>query len=643
MNADDRLIPSEASGSVDALRSLQNQVLESVATGQPLASVIDLMCREAERLAPDVICTVLAVDPTGHVRSLGSPSLPDHFARAIDGMPIGPNAGSCGTAAFRGEPVEVRDIAGDPLWAAYRSLALPLGLAACWSSPIKAHDGRVIGTFAFYYRTTRGPSELDRLIVATCVHLCAIAIEHEEAQARIHELAFRDPLTGLPNRASFQQCATEALAACTDEGDGLAIHYMDLDDFKGVNDTLGHWIGDHLLEQVARRIMSCVKGDELVTRLGGDEFAIVQTRPNDLDDVLGLAKQLIGLFDEPFDVEGHEILIGASIGIVRAPDHGADLTSLLKKADLALYRAKNEGRRTYRVFAEEMYERVQVRKGLEHDLRLAIGRGEFELVYQPIVEIDTHAIVSAEALVRWRHPTRGTISPSEFIPIAEETGLIVKLGDWILREACTNALEWPAPVRVAVNLSPVQLRKTSFVLDVVRALDATGLPPSRLDFEITETVPLVANAVTRQMLYQLKAFGIRIALDDFGTGYSSLSYLRSFPFDRIKIDRAFVHELEQRPDTTSIVRAVISLARDLGIRTTAEGVETARQLAWLKQEGCSEGQGYYYRRPLSLKEFRGLFDRPALVPLHHELPMSAESVRPAPHPMRDLRRQVRNR
>jgi len=637
MDADDRLISSESPCSVDALRHLQNQVLESVATGQPLASAMDLLCREAERLAPDVICTVLAVDASGHVRSLSSPSLPDHYAQAIDGIPIGPAAGSCGTAAYRGEPVEVRDIAVDPLWAAYRSLALPLGLLACWSSPIKARDGRVIGTFAFYYRTTRGPSELDRQIVATCVHLCAIAIEHEEAQARIHDLACRDPLTGLPNRASFRQCATEALAACSDPHQGLAIHYMDLDDFKGVNDTLGHWMGDLLLEQVAQRIMSCVKSHELVTRLGGDEFAIIQTQPQDNDEVIGLARQLIALFDQPFEIEGHEILIGASIGIVLAPDHGADLTSLLKKADLALYRAKNEGRRTYRMFAEEMYERVRARRELEQELRLAISRGEFALVYQPIVEIDTHAIISAEALVRWQHPTRGTISPAEFIPIAEETGLIGKLGDWILREACANALEWPANVRVAVNLSPVQLRKTSFVLDVVRALDATGLPPGRLDFEITETVPLAPNAVTRQMLCELKALGIRIALDDFGTGYSSLSYLRSFPFDRIKIDRAFVHELEQRGDTTSIVRAVIGLARELGIRTTAEGVETSRQLAWLKREGCSEGQGYYFRRPLSAKEFRGLFERHSLVPAQAE-PASAQIARPAWAARRAVRR-----
>jgi diguanylate cyclase (GGDEF)-like protein len=639
MNADEPLISPESPRSVDALRHLLNQVLEAVATGQPLASVMDLLCREAERLAPDVICTVLAVDAAGLVHSLGCPSLPDSYVQAIDGSAIGPAVGSCGTAAHRGEPVEVRDIAGDPLWTAYRSLALPLGLAACWSSPIKAHDGRVIGTFAFYYRTARGPSDLDRQIVATCVHLCAIAIEHEDAQARIHDLAFHDPLTGLPNRASFHQCATEALAECGDSRQALAIHYMDLDDFKGVNDTLGHWVGDLLLEKVARRITSCIRSQELVARLGGDEFAVIQTQPDHPDDIIGLARQLLALFDEPFEVEGHEILIGASIGIVRAPDHGADLTSLLKKADLALYRAKNEGRRAFRMFAEEMYERVQLRKTLEHDLRMAIERGEFSLVYQPIVAIDTHAIVSAEALVRWHHPTRGTISPVEFIPVAEETGLIGRLGDWILREACTNALEWPGNVRVAVNLSPVQLRKASFVLDVVRALDATGLPPGRLDFEITETVPLAANAVTRHMLCQLKALGIRIALDDFGTGYSSLSYLRSFPFDRIKIDRAFVHELEVRPDTTSIVRAVIRLARELGISTTAEGVETARQLAWLKQEGCSEGQGYYFRRPLSVKEFGGLFDRPSLVP-SHAASVPAKGVRPSVRPARRPARQA---
>jgi diguanylate cyclase (GGDEF)-like protein len=627
MKAHDRSMPPDAPESIDALRQIQSEVLESVATGRPLATVMDLVCRAAERLTPDVVCTVVAVDAAGRIHSLGAPSMPPAYAQAIDGIAIGPNVGSCGAAAYRGEPVEVRDIAHDPLWASYRQLALPLGLVACWSSPIKARDGRVIGCFAFYYRTTRGPNALDRQIVATCVHLCAIAIEHEEAQARIHQLAYHDALTGLLNRASFRQCATEALAACTEESQGLAIHYMDLDDFKGVNDTLGHWIGDLLLEQVGHRILRCAKGKELVTRLGGDEFAIIQMQPQDQHEILGLAHQLIAVLDEPFEVEGHEILIGASIGIVRAPGHGADLTSLLKKADLALYRAKHEGRRTVRMFADEMYERVRARKELEHDLRLAIERGEFSLVYQPIVSIESHAIMSAEALVRWQHPTRGTIAPADFIPVAEETGLIGKLGDWILREACTHAREWPANVRVSVNLSPVQLRKASFVLDVVRTLDATGLPPNRLDFEITETVPLAANAVTRRMLCELKALGVRIALDDFGTGYSSLSYLRSFPFDRIKIDRAFVHELEQRADTTSIVRAIIALARELGIKTTAEGVETARQLAWLQREGCSEGQGYYFRRPLSLREFRSLFDRPALLPSHAE--PAAGQARPA--------------
>ncbi len=610
---DPELAADDVGSANAALQRLQNLILVGVASGQTLKAIMDLLCREVEGIAPAVICSVVSVDPLGHVHPIACPSLGDDYANAIDGLSVGPRAGSCGTAAYRGEPVEVTDIATDPLWEDYRSLVLPLGLAACWSTPIRARDGEVIGTFAFYYRTPRGPSDFDRRIVETCVHLSAIAIEHENAQLRIQELAFLDALTGLPNRACFRQHAAEVLDAAARSGELLAIHYIDLDAFKDVNDTLGHWIGDLLLGQVAHRVQSCLSRDEIITRLGGDEFAIIQTRPRDREDVCGLAGELVALFAEPFDIEDHEILIGASIGIVCAPDDGTDLINLLKKADLALYRAKNEGRGTYRMFEQEMFERVQARRILENDLRQALARSEFELVFQPIVAIGTCEIVSAEVLVRWNHPTRGTISPIDFIPIAEETGLIVDLGEWIFRQACREAATWPSHIRVAVNLSPIQLRKETFGLDVVSVLEETGLPAGRLDFEITETVPLNADAGMRHTLFHLKQLGIRIALDDFGTGYSSLSYLASFPFDRIKIDKSFVGELDQREDATSIVRAILGLAEDLGMSTTAEGVETADQLVWLAQRGCTEGQGYYFSRPLSRRDFRKLIARQSLV------------------------------
>ena len=595
-------------GQAAALQNLQHQALESIASGHPLKTVMERLCREVERMAPEVIVSVLAVDGDGRIAHLASPSLPAAYAQAIDGLQIGPGAGSCGTAAYRGEAVEVTDIATDPLWTDFRALALPIGLRACWSTPIKTADGRVVGTFAFYARTPRRPTALERAVAARCVHLCAIAIEHETTQAHIRDLAFRDALTGLRNRTCFHKFAAEMLAARQD-GEALAIHCIDLDDFKGVNDALGHWVGDRLLEQVAARLATCAQEGDLLARLDGDEFALVQRRAGDAAEVGERARRLTALFDQPFKIEHHTLRTGASVGVVQVPQDGEELTDLVNKADLALYRVKAEQPGSYRLFTAELYERVQARRTLECDLRKAIAAGEFELFYQPIVSLDTGAILGAEALVRWNHPTRGLLAPSAFIPVAEETGLIGGLGEWILRTACRQAAAWPPHAKVAVNLSPLQLDKPFFVFDVVRSLAAAGLSPYRLELEITETVPLTEDARLRTTLHELKALGVGISLDDFGTGYSSLSYLRAFPFDRIKIDRSFIGDLHQGSHASSIVHAVIGLARDLGARITAEGIEDAAQLAWLKREGCNEGQGYYFSVPLRAAVIAELLER----------------------------------
>ena len=580
-----------------ALQRLQQTILEGVALGEPLRSLMTYICETAEAIAPDTICSVLAIDAAGRVQHLASPSLPETYSRSIDGTPIGPCVGSCGTAAYRGEAVEVTDIATDPLWSDYKQLALPLGLRACWSSPIKARDGRVIGTFAFYFRTQRGPSNVEREIVQTCVHICSIAIEHEETQARIQHIAFHDELTGLPNRSSFLRSAEHALERSRTEGFGVAIHSIDLDDFKGVNDTLGHGLGDMLLGHVAKRLCSALQEGEIVARLGGDEFAILQTSSRSREDAAERASAVLCLFDQPFEVENHSIRIGASIGIAQAPRDGCDVLDLMKKADLALYRSKHSGGSAYRFFTPAMYTRLRARRTMEQDLRKAIATGEFELFYQPIVTLSSKEITGLEALVRWNHPTRGLVSPTKFIPLAEEVGLIGPIGEWILIEACRQARSSSTTHKVAVNLSPRQLTNPTFVLDVVRALHQADLPPQRLELEITESVPLVENTKLRKCLHELRELGVGISLDDFGTGYSSLSYLRTFPFDSIKIDRSFIQDLAQRSDSTSIIRAVIGLARELGIRTTAEGIETSTQLAWLCKEGCTHGQGYLFSPP----------------------------------------------
>jgi diguanylate cyclase (GGDEF)-like protein len=525
---------------------------------------------------------------------------------ALDCTPIGPRVGSCGTAAFLGKPVAVFDIETDPLWADFKSLALPIGLRACWSSPIKARDNRVVGTFAFYYRTARGPSDLEKMIVSTCVHLCAIVLEQEEARKKIHQLAFYDPVTELPNRVLFQQRAAEIFAEPALDGTLLAVQYLDLDGFKAVNDTLGHHIGDELLKQVGHRLRTCVNESDLLARLGGDEFAVLQRSANRKRDAQRLASQLISAIDQPFELNGHSVTVRISVGVAINLQREGDWDGLMRQADLALYQSKSDGGGTYRMFDPEMLKRAVARRSVEQDLRQADLDSDFELFYQPIVSLKTSELVGGEALIRWNHPTRGLVSPAEFIPIAEQCGLMDRIGDWVIKRACGDAVRWPAHMVLAVNLSPMQFKRSGFALSVVRILKETGLLPHRLEFEITETALLNDANTARVILRQFKDIGIRIALDDFGTGYSSLSHLRTFPIDTIKIDRSFVREFGLAPDATAIIGAVLRLARDLGMTTTAEGIETPEQLARLAAFGCDRAQGFHLGKPQKRSEFEKL-------------------------------------
>jgi diguanylate cyclase (GGDEF)-like protein/PAS domain S-box-containing protein len=421
--------------------------------------------------------------------------------------------------------------------------------------------------------------------------------EWQQAQAQIAHMARHDALTNLPNRTLFREQLEYALRRIKRD-EQVAVFCVDLDHFKDVNDSLGHPIGDDLLKQVARRLKECIREGDTVSRLGGDEFAIVQVGTElQVSQASALASRLIEIVGAPYIIQGHQVVIGTSIGISVAPEDGSDPDQLLKNADMALYRAKADGRGTYRFFESGMDARAQARRMLELELRAALLRDEFEVHYQPIHDLQIDQIVCFEALVRWNHPLRGTIPPMSFIPLAEETGLIVPIGDWVLRTACMDAVRWSRDVRVAVNLSPAQFKNRNLVASVIGALSASGLAPQRLELEITESVLLQDNETTLATLHKLRDFGVRISMDDFGTGYSSLSYLRSFPFDKIKIDRSFIHELATRDDAMAIVRAVTGLGQSLGISTTAEGVETSEQLALLRSEGCTEVQGYLFSQP----------------------------------------------
>jgi diguanylate cyclase (GGDEF)-like protein len=435
-----------------------------------------------------------------------------------------------------------------------------------------------------------------------------MAAEIAERERRIAHLAFHDGLTDLPNRVLFREQLDHLLKRSGQRGERLAVLCIDLDRFKDINDTLGHPAGDALLREVATRLRAAA-GDALVARLGGDEFAIILQADHDADATERLARRLIADVSRSILIDGQQVMAGASIGIAIAPNDGGDADTLMKAADLALYGAKADGRGAFRFFEAEMNARAQARRSLEQDLRLALKRGELELYFQPLFDLKSNAISAFEALMRWRHPTRGLVSPLEFIPVAEETGLIVPIGEWAFHEACRQAQGWPKPMRVAVNVSPVQFRQPGLANSIVQALATSGLPAQRLEVEITESVFLDDSGATQAMLHRLRSLGVRIALDDFGTGYSSLSYLRSFPFDKLKIDKSFITELLTRSGAPAIVRAITSLADALGMETTAEGVEDEGQLAELRLQGCSSVQGYLFSSPVPAGDVAALLVR----------------------------------
>ena len=455
----------------------------------------------------------------------------------------------------------------------------------------------------------RGSDELARL-ATSFNEMVGKIVEREQ---RITQLAFNDVLTGLPNRTMFHQ-HLEQLFRASDGNDSLfALHCLDLDQFKVINDTLGHPAGDALLVEAAQRLRNAARGN-FVGRLGGDEFVVLQSVGSDRDAIDRLARDILCSIAQPLTIDGNELVPSTSIGIAIAPNDGHDGGTLLRNADLALYRAKEAGRGTYAFFEESLNQRAQERRQLESDLRLALEREEFELHYQPLFDLEQNRICSFEALIRWNHPKRGLISPADFVPVAEDTGLIVPIGAWVIRKACAQAASWPGQIRVAVNVSPVQFHRGTLHETILRALATTGLAPDRLEIEITESIFLEGSETTLRLLHALRALGVRVALDDFGTGYSSLSYLQSFPFDKLKIDRSFIHNLLTRQGASAIVHAITELANALGIETTAEGVEETDQLMELRAHGCSSVQGFLFAEPMTAADVDQLFrdDRVAL-------------------------------
>ncbi len=590
----------------------RNQVLELVASNGPLETVLARLANLVENQCSDLLCSVLLVRD-GRLHPGAAPSLPQPIADAFDGLDVTTALGPCETALL-GKPLLIPDLAVDPLFRREAGLFRNLGLRSCWCSPILSGDGRALGVFVIYLREQHEPSPAVIELVDMAGRLAAVAVEQRQLNDRLAYQAMHDALTGLPNRFLFEDRLHQALDQATRHGWHVAVLFIDLDRFKQINDTLGHAIGDALLQQVSRRFESCLRRTDSLGRMGGDEFQLILTELRDPSDTTRVAQKLLDALKTPFKVDAFELFVTASIGISVFPRDGRDSVTLLRNADNAMYRAKNQGKNVYQFFTPDLGAAALEQLELENALRRAMANGELQLYYQPQLAIEG-PLAALEALLVWNHPKLGVISPSQFIPVAEESGLIVEIGAWVLEEACRQTVAWRQagyePVKVAVNVSPVQFARADFVETVAQVLSHSGLDPSFLELELTESVVMRDFEESSRQMERLRALGASISIDDFGTGYSSLSYLRRLPIDTIKIDRSFVKELDVDSNTMPLVQAIVSLAHGLGLDVVAEGVESENQMEALRAVGCDKVQGYLLSASLPASQVESLLIRGA--------------------------------
>jgi diguanylate cyclase (GGDEF)-like protein/PAS domain S-box-containing protein len=582
--------------------TVQQKMMEAMASDMPISDVMRIACREFESLAPDVAISILGINEEGRFQTLAAPSLPGFFSRAVDGQQMGPMAGACGAAAYSGEAVLVNDLATDPRTVAFKELLLPLGVQAVWSSPIKARDGRVLGTFAFYYRDRCGPDGFHRFLVDVAIHLCAIALESDASRARIHQLAYFDGLTGLPGRQSILTRLEQAIAAARQAARPLAVVVLNLGHVREINNLFGEGAGDELLCETARRLERCMAGDQIVGRLAGDEFAVIL--PDwDQGGALAASRNLLSALFKPLRIKrGNTLRPMAAVGISVFPEHGSDRSMLLQGADLAMYHAKQAGGNEIRLFSQDLVQEQRYRLSVEAALREAISGNQLELHYQPKVDLQNGTLWGVEALARWHDPRLGQVPPSSFVSIAEEYGLIDELSHWVLHEACRQLAAWRAkgiaiPV-VAINMSPTNFRNARLPGLIDETLAQYGLRPSDVLIEMTEGIFMDATPETANVMEVLRRAGIRLSIDDFGVGYSNLERLRRLPISEIKLDKSFIQNLEIDEASKVLVDAVIQIGKSLDFAVIAEGVEREAQRQILLDHGCRYGQGYLFARPL---------------------------------------------
>ena len=605
----------------EALLVAEKRLLEMIANAEPLSDLLEFLAALIEDQSIGSISSVLLLDEDRKTLHHGAaPSLPKDYVTAVDGLPIGPNAGSCGTAAFFAKRVIVSDIATDPLWVDYRDLALRHGLRACWSVPVLSAKGSVLGTTAVYYGEPRTPSLPELDLIERAAHLAGIAIERKQAEQTLIHNALHDTLTNLPNRALFlDRLQHEFNRAKRHPRYQFAVLFIDIDGFKMVNDSLGHAVGDALIIQVGMRLSRFLRHDDTIARsdvrftddslarLGGDEFTVLLEELKDSSDAIRTAHRIQNALAAPYLLDGHEVFTSASIGIALSSSSPTTAEDLLRDADIAMYRAKALGKARCEVFDVAMHQRAVQRLKLETDLRNALDRNEFRVHYQPLVSVGTLQVMGFEALLRWERPGVGLVGPGEFISVAEETGLILPIGRWVLMEACKQARIWQSRhlqysnLTISVNLSPKQFAQPSLANEVLKVVQEADFNPSCLNLELTETMAMFDAEKARNVFSDLKELGVRLSIDDFGTGYSSLNYLRRFPDDTLKIDRSFISNMDI-DDNRKIVAIMVMLAHSLGLRVVAEGMETEDQLGQLRELGCEFAQGYLFSKPLRAEE-----------------------------------------
>lgn len=595
------------------LTRLRNVILEKIVHSESLHSVLIDIVEAIELEYHGQQCSILLLEGIKLV-SGAAPSFPDFYNAAIDGIEIGIGQGSCGTTAFTGERTIVDDISTHSYWAAWADLAKQAHLGACWSEPIKAADGSVLGTFAIYHDHPATPSDEELERIEQFAHIASIAIERQRTSDLIWHQANFDELTQLPNRNIMGEHLKQALNAAKRNETHVAVMFLDLDNFKDINDTLGHGVGDDLLVDCAKRIEQCIRKKDTVARLGGDEFVMII---NDIMDFSGLentAQKILKAVAQPYHLQNEIVHTSASIGITIYPDNAEDVASLLKNADQAMYGAKSIGKNNYHYYTKSMRDAALKRMTLISDLRHAIENEELFIVYQPIVEMHNGYCTKAEALIRWQHPVHGVIGPLEFIPVAEETGLIIDISNWVFSQVCRDVRHWRKTLcptlQLSINTSPIHYTDPDrCITQWLDTLLETRTPPQAILLEITENLLMDANQSVSTKLFQFRQAGVDIALDDFGTGYSSISYLKKYPTDILKIDKSFVHSMSEVSNDKVLCEAIIVMAKKLGIKVVAEGIETEEQRNILQKMGCEYGQGYLFAKPLKYQDFDALLKR----------------------------------